>query len=212
DEADARGAAARAGDPRVDLLRRELPAFARLRALRHLDLQVGRVRQVHARDAEASGCDLLDAAATRGVEQALDVFAALAGVGSPADAVHRDRERLVRLLRDRAVAHRARVEARDDRGDRLDLVERDRRPLPRLEAEQAAQRPASLHLLVSRARVLAEHVATARTRRVLQLEDRLGAEQVPRSLAAPLVLPAGLEALVHLLAGVLGVGARVPDE
>jgi hypothetical protein len=66
------------------------------------------------------------------------ILAALAGVRLAADAVHRDGERLVRFLADRAVRHRAGGEALDDRLDRLDLVERTR--APRLEAEQPAQR------------------------------------------------------------------------
>jgi hypothetical protein len=43
----------------------------------------------------------------------------------PADPVHGDRERLVRLARERAERHRPRREALDDLARRLDLVERD---------------------------------------------------------------------------------------
>ena len=55
------------------------------------------------------------------------VLAALAGVALAADAVHGDGQRLVRLLADRAVRHRARLEALHDRLDRLDLLDRHRR-------------------------------------------------------------------------------------
>ena len=70
-----------ARDPRVDLGGRQLAALAGLGALRHLDLDVGGVREVHARHAEPAARDLLDRAAALGVDQALDVFAALARVG-----------------------------------------------------------------------------------------------------------------------------------
>ena len=61
---------------------------------------------------------------------AVGVLAALAGVRPPAEAVHGDGQRLVRLGRDRAVGHRAGREPGHDRGDRLDLVDRDRRQHP----------------------------------------------------------------------------------
>ena len=81
-------------------------------------------------DAEAAGGDLLDPRAALvavGVGRvAADVLAALAGVRHPADPVHRHRERLVRLGRERAEAHPAGGEALEDLGDRLDLVDRDR--------------------------------------------------------------------------------------
>src|ERR671933_259949 len=62
-------------------------------------------------------------------------FAALAGVRLAAEAVHRDRERLVRLGRERAERHRAGGEALDDLAGGLDLVERDRVGLGRAELE-----------------------------------------------------------------------------
>ena len=75
-----------------------------------------------------------------GIERvARRVFAAFAGVALAADAVHGDGQRLVRFLADRAVGHRAGLEALDDRFDRLDFLDRDRR-CGELEIEQAAQR------------------------------------------------------------------------
>ena len=105
-------------DPRVDLVARQLAALTRLGALGDLDLQVVRVDEVLARHAEAARGDLLDRAAAQvavGVGRvAVGVLAALAGVGAPADAVHGDGERLVRLGRDGAVRHRPGREARHD--------------------------------------------------------------------------------------------------
>ena len=62
-----------------------------------------RLRQVVAGHAEAAGRDLLDRAVLRvalfvGPGVALGVFAAFAGVGLAADAVHGDGERFVRFL------------------------------------------------------------------------------------------------------------------
>src|SRR5438477_5430590 len=48
------------GDPWVDLAARQLAALPRLRALRHLDLEVVGVREVVAGDTEAAARDLLD--------------------------------------------------------------------------------------------------------------------------------------------------------
>ena len=97
-------------------------------------------------DAEAARGDLLDRRAARVAVRVADVahrvLAALAGVRLAAEAVHRDRERLVRLARERAERHRAGREALDDLGRRLDLVERDRRRRCGSAAARAASRAA----------------------------------------------------------------------
>ena len=154
DQAHARRRVPGLGHPRVDLVAGQLAALAGLGALRHLDLDVVGVGEVLRRHAEAAGRDLLDRAAALRVVEAVGVLAALTGVGLRAQPVHGDREGLVRLLADRAVGHRAGREPLDDLGDRLDLVDRDRRPaeLRRvLEPEQPAQRHQPLGLLVDRA-------------------------------------------------------------
>ncbi len=90
------------GDVLVDLVARELPALAGLGALGHLDLQLVGVDQVLRGHAEAARGHLLDGRSHRVAVGAGDVaqriLAALAGVGLPADAVHGDRQRLVRLV------------------------------------------------------------------------------------------------------------------
>src|SRR5439155_19903666 len=85
------------------------------------------------------------------------ILAALARVRAPAEAVHRDRQRLVGLARDRAQAHRPRAEAPHDRARRLDRLERDRRTraVGRADLQEAAQRRLARRLLVDRPRVLA---------------------------------------------------------
>ena len=131
DQADARRRVAGLGDPRVHLVAGQLTALAGLGALRHLDLDVVGVGEVLRRDAEATRRDLLDRRAARRVVQPVGVLAALAGVRLGADPVHRDRQRLVGLGRDRAVGHRTGREPLDDLADRLDLVDRDRLALAR---------------------------------------------------------------------------------
>src|SRR5258705_8493234 len=131
DEADARRRVADLRDVVVDLVAGELAAFARLRALRHLDLELVAIDEVVAGDAEASRRDLLDGApaevAVRVGDVSGRVLAPLAGVRLAADPVHGDRQVLVRLARDRPDRPRAGLEALHDRGDRLDLLDRDRR-------------------------------------------------------------------------------------
>ena len=130
DEAHAGGRVAHAADVLVDLVAGQLAALAGLGALGHLDLQLVGVDEVVDRHAEAAAGDLLDRRAARVAvvvgREADGVLAALAGVRLAAEAVHRDRQRLVRLARDRAERHRAGGEALDDLLGGLDLVERDR--------------------------------------------------------------------------------------
>ena len=63
------------------------------------------------------------------------VLAAFARVALAANSVHRNRQRFVRFLADRAVGHGAALEAFDDRFDRLDLVDGNRL-LGKLEVQQ----------------------------------------------------------------------------
>ena len=83
-------------DVLVHLVARQLSTLARLRPLRHLDLQVGRVDQVVRRDAEPARRHLFDGAvppvSVRVGGVAAIVLASLAAVAARADAVHRDRE------------------------------------------------------------------------------------------------------------------------
>src|SRR3712207_1819487 len=103
-----------------------------LGALRHLDLDVVGVDQVLAGDAEPAAGHLLDRraaqVAVRVRGEPVGILAPLTGVRLAAEPVHRDREGLVGLLRDRAVAHRPGLEALDDLADRLDLLDRHGRP------------------------------------------------------------------------------------
>src|SRR5688572_29335616 len=139
------------GDDAVDLVARQLAAFARLGALRDLDLQLVRVDQVIGGDAEAAGRDLLDRATARVTVRVSDValvaLAAFTGVAATTDAVHGDRQVFVRLGADGAEAHGAGGEALDDLGGRLDLVERHALAVGR-KLPDAAQRDRAARLLV----------------------------------------------------------------
>ena len=160
DEPDAGRRVADRADVLVDLVAGELAALAGLCSLRHLDLKLVGVDEVVDRDAEAPGGDLLDRRAPAvavgvGLE-AHRVLAALARVRLAAEAVHRDRERLVGLARDRAEAHRAGAEALDDLARGLDLLERNRLAPRGPQLEQPAQRGVARRFVVDDARVLAE--------------------------------------------------------
>ena len=124
-QADARAGVAQRGDGGVDLVAGQLAAFAGFGALGDLDLLHFGVDKVFGRHAEAAGGDLLDLAAFFGAV-AGRVFAAFAGIRAPAQAVHRDRQRLVRFRRQRAQADRGGVEAAQQVGGRGHLVERGR--------------------------------------------------------------------------------------
>ena len=78
-----------------------------------------------------------------------------------------------------------------------------------LQLEQAAQRGELAGLVVDPARVLLEDVVALGAGGVLQLEHRLGVEQVVLALASPLVLAADLEVAVGALLGPGEVGEAV---
>ena len=178
-------------DPRINLGAGELATFAGLRALGHLDLQLVRVREVEARDAEPAGRDLLDGGVFRialvvGPSVARGVLAAFAGVALAADAVHRDCQRLVRLTGDGAVAHRAGLEALHDGRDGLDFLDGNRSR--RLELQQAAQRVDIFELGVHQRAVFLEGLVIRVADGLLELVDGLRVEEVQLPIRAPLIL------------------------
>ena len=133
DQADARRREADLRDVAVDLVPGQLAALARLRALRHLDLQLVGVDEVVDVDAEAARRDLLDrraaGVAVRVADEADGVLAALARVRACRRAGS-SRSRASRAPRAPSepsdiapVAKRLTISV-----GRLDLVERDRRP------------------------------------------------------------------------------------
>src|SRR5690606_37577762 len=196
DQADTRGRVPGGADRLVDLVAGKLAAFAGLRALGHLDLDVVGVDQVLCRDAEAPRGDLLDRRAHRVAVgerlEALRVFAAFAGVRLAADAVHRQRQRRVRLPRDRAVAHRPGGEALDDFRGRLDLFERYGL-VGLLELHQAADRQQPFRLLVDRAGELFVVLEVVAAHRVLEVGNGLRRPRMILAAQAVLIDAADIE-------------------
>ena len=130
DEHDAGRGVPEPRDDGADFVAGKLAAFAGLRALRHLDFDLLRAREIRGGDAEATAGDLLDRAvrevAVWAALEALGILAAFAAVRLSADAVHGDGERLVRLGTERAERHAGGGEAHADVFDRLYFIERDR--------------------------------------------------------------------------------------
>ncbi len=184
---------ARLGDDRIHLVPRQLTALARLCALRHLDLQLVGIHQVIRRHAEAATGHLLHRRAPRvaiGVRlEALFFFTALAGVGHSAQPVHGDRQRLVRFLADRPIAHCACREALDDLFGWLDFLQRNG-IVGVLQLHQSAQRTQVAILIVQQIGVLLEGLRIVLAHRLLQLADGLRILQVILAADAELILPA----------------------
>ncbi len=109
----------------------ELATLARLRALGDLDLELVRSGEVRCGDPEPRRRDLLDArVATSAVRVGgvpRRILAALPGVRGPAGPLDPDRQRLVRLGRQRPDAHRRDDEPPRDGAGALDLTQRHAR-------------------------------------------------------------------------------------
>ena len=170
----ARGRMPHPGNVLVHLMARQLSAFTRLRALRHLDLDVVGIDQVFRRHAKPARGHLLNGrtftVAVRQLHVAIGFLAALAGVRPAADAVHRHRQGRMRLAADRAEAHRAGGEPLDDLLRRLNLVERNRRRR-QAELHQPANGQQPLVLLVDVAGEITIPVLRVAAHGVLQVAD-----------------------------------------
>ena len=214
DQPHARCAVPNPRDLAVHLVAGELASLAGLRALGHLDLQFLGMHEIGARHAEAAAGHLLDLrvlAVAVGLELVADgVFAPFARVAPAAETVHRHGERLVGLLRDRAVRHGAGRKPLHDLLGRLHLVERKRR-LGERKVEQTAQGEKLRLLLVDQSLILPELLAAVDLRGSLQAGDHLGGHDVGLTLPPPRIAAAHieLERLRHVRAG---PGVFVPGE
>ena len=101
---------------------------------------------------------LLAQALAQGVP--LRLLPALAGVRTPADAVHGDRHGRVRFVADRAQAHRTGREALHYLRDRLYFLDWNRRAHAVLEGKQSTNCHQTLGLVIHRVGVLLEDVVT----------------------------------------------------
>ncbi len=174
----------------------QLPALARLGALRHLDLQVVGIHEVLGGHAEPPGGDLLDRRAHRIAVGERDVahrvLAAFAGVRLSADAVHGDGQRRMRLVRDASERHGAGGESLDQLLRRLHFLDGDRRGrFP--DREQAAQRHQPFGLLVDELRVLLEGREVVCASGMLELGDRVRRPHVRFAAHAIGILAARVE-------------------
>ena len=181
DQADAGRGLTDLGNPGVDLLAGQVATLAGLGALGHLDLNLEGAAQVAARHAKACACHLLDrgvlgvAVGQRGL--ATRVLAALAGVGTAAQAVHGDGHALVCLFANRAIRHGAGVKAADDVERGLHLVERNRRAAADIKVEQVAQAHGTAGAVQAGA-VLLKGVVTVLAAGGLQQVDSLRIDEV----------------------------------
>src|SRR5215210_1435897 len=186
----------------ADLAPRQLAALARLGPLGHLDLQLVGVDQILGRDAEAAARDLLyGAAAVVAVlirREAPGVLAALAGVGLAAYAVHRDGERLVRLLGEGAERHRTGRKTLDYLPGRLDLLYGDG---ALLEPEEAAQGGEARAVLVEVTGELLEGLEVPGLDGALEGRDALLVPLMVLARRPELVLAPDLELLRIVLHG-----------
>ena len=190
DESDPRRGVADPGDVVVHLAAGQLAAFAGLRALDDLDLQFVCVRQVVHGDAETAARHLLDRRAFRIAvgerDEAFGIFAAFAGIGLAADAVHGDRKTLVGLLGDRTEAHGTGGETLDDLLRGLHVVERHGAAVGVLvELEQPAQRGVARADVVGLARETPVGLFVLAARRNLQVGDGFRVPHVGVAMAAP---------------------------
>ena len=217
DQANARHRVTQEADVLGHLVTRQLAAFTRLGALRHLDLDLVGIDQILGGHAKAAGSDLLDGGTqrvaflegvvafdARGTDhfrqlltslqrlETLGILAAFTGIRLAADTVHGDGQRGVRFGRDRAERHGAGGKALDDFLGRLDFVERDRTAL-RLEFEQAAQGQVTLGLIVDQLGVFLVGLVLARAGRMLQLGDGVRGPHVFFATGAISVFAASIE-------------------
>ena len=125
------------GDLGRHLVTGQLAPFAGLGPLSHLDLHHVGVHQVVGGDAKAPRCHLLDARILLGAE-ALGILAAFTRVALAAEPVHGHRQRLVGFRAQRADGHGGGVEAGEQLGSRLHLLQRHR-IVDLLQGEQIAQ-------------------------------------------------------------------------
>ena len=152
-----------------------MSALSGLRALRHLDLDLGGAVEIGGGNAESSGSHLLHGTVPNGSE-ALLILAAFSGVRLSADGVHGAGQRLMRFRGKRAVGHRPCLEAFYDRLLALRLLHRDR-GAGRDDLKQGPEGVRTL-LIIHQSCVLLKELIISRAHRPLQGHDRLGTVQM----------------------------------
>ncbi len=107
-------------------------------------------------------------------------------------------------------AHRAGVEALQNRFDRFHLVDRNGGAIFGPEAEETPESHQLFGLVVDSLRVFAENIEAFLARRMLQQKDCLWVEQVRRAFTTPLILASDGETLVWLGVDLCRIGQFVP--
>ncbi len=168
-----------------------MSALSGFRPLRHLDLKISCIGQVVDRHAEPTRRHLLDRAAARvavGVKLvARRVLAAFTGVAARADAVHGDRQRLVRLAANRPERYRSGSETLRYFAGWLHLVQGDRFGWVYLEFKESPNRGEPTCLVIRQPGVLSEHGCIVAVHRILQERDGERVVHVVLTVCAPLV-------------------------
>ena len=196
DQRHARGRKPGRRDPGIDLLPGQMAAFAGLRALGHLDLDLQCAVQVGTRHAEAAGSHLLHRAVPDGAKAVLR-FSALAGVGFSSQSVHGLRHGPVGLLGDGTVGHGSGLETLHQAVHALHLVDGHRFP-GRHELQKRPQSVGSARI-VHHGGVLPEFLIAVFPHRLLEKNDGLRPVQVVFLLvpAPQRVEAAGIEGRIH---------------
>ena len=149
-------------DPGIDLISRELSAFARLRTLGHLDLDLFRTDQILTRHAKSSAGHLLDGAAAIGFsrfdDHAGEILAAFSSIALGMQIVHGDCQGLVRFLGDGTIAHGAGLEALYNLRCWLYLGQRNAAILWEIEFQETAQMHGRVVFLIDLLRILMEQL------------------------------------------------------
>ena len=189
DEADAGRGVANGGDVIVYFSSRQLAALAGFRALYDLDLQFVGVGQVIHGHAKATAGYLLDRralgiAVVEGRETSR-VFAAFAGIGFAANAIHGDGEAFVRFFGNRTEAHGAGGEAAHDFFFAFHFVESDFAASGFVELQQTAQRGTARTFFVGLFRKPPISFFVVAARRHLQIGDGFGIPHVRVAVATP---------------------------
>src|SRR3989338_8857097 len=174
----------------------ELPAFAWLGTLGHLDLQFIGVDQIFASYAKSTGSYLFDGASfgisVRQKNIAFWVFSAFARIAFAANAVHGNRQAFMGFFTDRPVRHGAGLESPHDFFYRLHFLNRDRF-FSQFEFQKTSKGRQIFGLLIDQGRIFLKHFEAVEPTGQLKFMNRVRIKEVMFAVIAPLIASAGIE-------------------